>query len=248
MLPPPPRCAALFGAPLPPQPDGPHPHPRQFPISPSLQVNVNGGAIALGHPAGATGARITVSLLHELARRSADEATSSGSADHEGGSVNGNEQVGFDSPFVFCPCCHRALHWWGGPVGAYALAAALAGAAASAEGSACRLGAGMHTPCLCASGGRLRPWTRPIFTFCALSTGGGAAVFEDPRSLACLVLSPTRCHAEPSVPHGRAVHRRSAQHLFSLPRPACLVPAPAQHPPAHRSLATAWSRCALARV
>ncbi|PSC73107.1 3-ketoacyl-thiolase peroxisomal [Micractinium conductrix] len=59
---------------------------------PEEKVNVNGGAIALGHPAGATGARITVSLLHELARRSADEATSSGSADHEGGSVNGNEQ------------------------------------------------------------------------------------------------------------------------------------------------------------
>jgi acetyl-CoA C-acetyltransferase len=32
-------------------------------------VNVNGGAIALGHPIGATGARITVTLLHEMARR-----------------------------------------------------------------------------------------------------------------------------------------------------------------------------------
>ena len=32
-------------------------------------VNVNGGAIALGHPIGATGARITVTLLHELKRR-----------------------------------------------------------------------------------------------------------------------------------------------------------------------------------
>ena len=33
------------------------------------RVNVHGGAIALGHPIGATGARITATLLHELARR-----------------------------------------------------------------------------------------------------------------------------------------------------------------------------------
>jgi acetyl-CoA C-acetyltransferase len=32
-------------------------------------LNVNGGAIALGHPIGATGARIVVTLLHEMARR-----------------------------------------------------------------------------------------------------------------------------------------------------------------------------------
>jgi len=32
---------------------------------------VNGGAIALGHPIGATGARIVVTLLHEMARRKA---------------------------------------------------------------------------------------------------------------------------------------------------------------------------------
>lgn len=32
-------------------------------------VNVNGGAIALGHPIGASGARIVVTLLHEMARR-----------------------------------------------------------------------------------------------------------------------------------------------------------------------------------
>ncbi len=35
------------------------------------RVNVNGGAIALGHPIGASGARILVSLLHEMARRDA---------------------------------------------------------------------------------------------------------------------------------------------------------------------------------
>jgi len=33
------------------------------------RVNVNGGAIALGHPIGATGARISATLLHEMARR-----------------------------------------------------------------------------------------------------------------------------------------------------------------------------------
>ncbi len=33
------------------------------------KVNVNGGAIALGHPIGATGARISVTLLHEMRRR-----------------------------------------------------------------------------------------------------------------------------------------------------------------------------------
>jgi acetyl-CoA C-acetyltransferase len=32
-------------------------------------VNVNGGAIAVGHPIGMSGARLVVSLLHELGRR-----------------------------------------------------------------------------------------------------------------------------------------------------------------------------------
>ena len=35
------------------------------------KLNVNGGAIALGHPIGATGTRITVTLLHEMERRKA---------------------------------------------------------------------------------------------------------------------------------------------------------------------------------
>jgi acetyl-CoA C-acetyltransferase len=35
------------------------------------RVNVNGGAIALGHPLGATGARLMTTLLHELERRGA---------------------------------------------------------------------------------------------------------------------------------------------------------------------------------
>jgi acetyl-CoA acyltransferase len=32
-------------------------------------VNVNGGAIALGHPLGCTGAKLTATLLHEMKRR-----------------------------------------------------------------------------------------------------------------------------------------------------------------------------------
>jgi acetyl-CoA C-acetyltransferase len=38
---------------------------------PMERVNVNGGAIALGHPIGSTGARIVVTLLHEMQRRQA---------------------------------------------------------------------------------------------------------------------------------------------------------------------------------
>jgi acetyl-CoA C-acetyltransferase len=37
------------------------------------RLNVNGGAIALGHPIGCTGARITTTLLHELKKRTADK-------------------------------------------------------------------------------------------------------------------------------------------------------------------------------
>jgi acetyl-CoA C-acetyltransferase len=33
------------------------------------RLNVNGGAIALGHPIGSTGARITVTLAHEMRKR-----------------------------------------------------------------------------------------------------------------------------------------------------------------------------------
>jgi len=36
---------------------------------PEDRVNVNGGAIALGHPLGATGAKLTTQLIHELGRR-----------------------------------------------------------------------------------------------------------------------------------------------------------------------------------
>jgi len=43
---------------------------RELPLDMS-RVNVNGGAIALGHPIGATGARISATLLHEMRRRGA---------------------------------------------------------------------------------------------------------------------------------------------------------------------------------
>ena len=36
---------------------------------PEEKVNVNGGAIALGHPIGASGTRIVVTLLHEMQKR-----------------------------------------------------------------------------------------------------------------------------------------------------------------------------------
>jgi acetyl-CoA C-acetyltransferase len=44
---------------------------------PLERTNVNGGAIALGHPIGATGARIAVTLLHELRRRGGEHGLAS---------------------------------------------------------------------------------------------------------------------------------------------------------------------------
>ena len=41
------------------------------------RVNVNGGAIALGHPIGASGARVLVTLLHEMGRRQAKRGLAS---------------------------------------------------------------------------------------------------------------------------------------------------------------------------
>ena len=41
---------------------------RELPIDPE-RLNVNGGAIALGHPLGCTGAKLTTTLLHEMRRR-----------------------------------------------------------------------------------------------------------------------------------------------------------------------------------
>jgi acetyl-CoA acyltransferase len=41
---------------------------RELPIDPE-RLNVNGGAIALGHPLGCTGAKLTTTILHEMRRR-----------------------------------------------------------------------------------------------------------------------------------------------------------------------------------
>src|SRR5581483_2705582 len=41
---------------------------RELGIDPA-RVNVNGGAVALGHPIGASGARVLVTLLYEMIRR-----------------------------------------------------------------------------------------------------------------------------------------------------------------------------------
>jgi acetyl-CoA C-acetyltransferase len=41
------------------------------------KVNVNGGAIAIGHPIGASGCRILVTLLHEMQRRDARKGIAS---------------------------------------------------------------------------------------------------------------------------------------------------------------------------
>jgi acetyl-CoA C-acetyltransferase len=43
---------------------------RELGLDPA-RVNVNGGAVALGHPIGASGARILVTLLYEMAARNA---------------------------------------------------------------------------------------------------------------------------------------------------------------------------------
>jgi acetyl-CoA acyltransferase len=43
---------------------------RELPLDPD-RLNVNGGAIALGHPLGCTGARLTTSLVYEMQRRQA---------------------------------------------------------------------------------------------------------------------------------------------------------------------------------
>jgi acetyl-CoA acyltransferase len=43
---------------------------KELPIDPD-RLNVNGGAIALGHPLGCTGAKLTTSLIHEMHRRGA---------------------------------------------------------------------------------------------------------------------------------------------------------------------------------
>jgi acetyl-CoA acyltransferase len=43
---------------------------KELPMDPD-KLNVNGGAIALGHPLGCTGAKLTTSLVYEMQRRGA---------------------------------------------------------------------------------------------------------------------------------------------------------------------------------
>ena len=43
---------------------------RELGLDPN-KVNVNGGAVAIGHPIGASGARVLVTLLYEMVRRNA---------------------------------------------------------------------------------------------------------------------------------------------------------------------------------
>ena len=42
---------------------------RELGLNPDI-VNVNGGAIAIGHPLGCSGARISTTLIHEMQKRS----------------------------------------------------------------------------------------------------------------------------------------------------------------------------------
>ena len=43
---------------------------RELGLDPN-RVNVNGGAVAIGHPIGASGARVLVTLIYEMTRRNA---------------------------------------------------------------------------------------------------------------------------------------------------------------------------------
>ncbi len=43
---------------------------RELGLDPN-KVNVNGGAVAIGHPIGASGARVLVTLIYEMIRRDA---------------------------------------------------------------------------------------------------------------------------------------------------------------------------------
>ena len=47
---------------------------RELGLDPA-KVNVNGGAIAIGHPIGLDGARLVVTLLHALRARAGDTAS-----------------------------------------------------------------------------------------------------------------------------------------------------------------------------
>jgi acetyl-CoA acyltransferase len=62
--------------------------------APLDKVNVNGGAIALGHPLGASGARLMTTLLHELERRGARYGLQTMCIGHGMGTATIVERVG----------------------------------------------------------------------------------------------------------------------------------------------------------
>src|SRR5437763_1585671 len=59
------------------QPEAPIGWPSAIAPPFTAKVNVNGGAIALGHPIGASGCRILVTLLHEMQKRDAKRGLAS---------------------------------------------------------------------------------------------------------------------------------------------------------------------------
>ena len=59
-----------------------------------MQVNPNGGAIALGHPIGCTGARQTVTLVHELGRRANGKVRAGAMAEGKEASGSGESSGG----------------------------------------------------------------------------------------------------------------------------------------------------------
>ncbi len=82
------------------------------------RVNVNGGAIALGHPIGASGCRILVSLVHEMIKR--DARKRSGDAVHwrrSGRSAGGRTRIALyldfhgllREAFFYAPCFAEPL-------------------------------------------------------------------------------------------------------------------------------------------
>ena len=73
----------------------------------SDRVNVNGGAIALGHPIGASGCRILVTLLHEMARSNATKGLATLC-------VGGGQGVAGDRTFAGGLSCKVSLSaFWG---------------------------------------------------------------------------------------------------------------------------------------
>ena len=65
---------------------------QDLPLDPA-RLNVNGGAIALGHPIGCTGARILVTLIYELRRRRQHRGPGDALRERRNGDGDGNRGV-----------------------------------------------------------------------------------------------------------------------------------------------------------